>query len=42
MPRIRYRVAMSLDGYIAGLEARPSFLGAGREMVKINFDQVVG
>jgi glutathione S-transferase len=31
-----------LDAYIAGLEARPSFQGAGREMVKINFDQVVG
>jgi glutathione S-transferase len=31
-----------LDGYIAGLEARPSFQQAGREMVKIHFDQVVG
>lgn len=31
-----------LDAYVAGLEARPSFLGAHRAMVEINFQQVVG
>jgi len=30
-----------LDAYVAGLEARPSFLSARREMVQINFDQVI-
>jgi glutathione S-transferase len=31
-----------LDAYVAGLEARPSFKGALREMVQMNFKEVVG
>jgi glutathione S-transferase len=31
-----------LDGYVAGLESRSSFLAARREMVEINFAQVIG
>lgn len=31
-----------LDGYVAGLESRPSFLATPREMVEIRFAEVIG